>query len=363
MAEYKLRIGITQGDINGVGWETIIKVFQNSEMTELFTPVIYGNSNVASFYTKTIEEATPVQFNICRSVDDVLRDRINLVQIGENVTVNPGRLTADGSKAALDSLNAACADLKNRKIDALVTSPICKKGMQQIGFEHTGHTEYLEAQLGGKAMMLMCSDVMRVALQTIHMPMDQVARSIDKDSIVSSLEALRMTLKQDFGVVEPKIAVLSLNPHAGDDGMLGIEETNVIKPAILEAYGKGIYAFGPVAADGFFASGAYSKYDGILAMYHDQGLTPFKTLTPDGVNYTAGLEEVRTSPDHGVAYDIAGKGIANESSLRNAIFMAIDIKRRRNAYQRWSSHPLERFEREKGRDISVKDLPGVDAEE
>ena len=228
--------------------------------------------------------------------------------------------------------------------------------MQKVGFGFTGHTEYFASKAEGEPMMIMCSDTLRVALQTVHIPVDKVASSLSAEKITASLVALRQTLKQDFGVVEPRIAVLSLNPHAGDGGLLGSEEENIIRPAVQEAANQGVLAFGPMAADGLFASGGYKKYDAILAMYHDQGLTPFKALSPEGVNFTAGLNVVRTSPDHGTAFDIAGKDLADAQSMRSAIYEAIDIVRRRNDYKYWSRNPLEHFEREKGRDVSLKDL-------
>ena len=209
-------------------------------------------------------------------------------------------------------------------------------------------------------MMIMCSDVMRVALQTVHIPVDKVAASLSSEAIIESLTSLRQTLKSDFGIVEPRIAVLSLNPHAGDGGLLGSEEENIIRPAVQEVAKQNILAFGPMAADGLFAGGGYKKYDAILAMYHDQGLTPFKALSPEGVNFTAGLNIVRTSPDHGTAFDIAGKGIADAQSMRNAIYEAIDIVRRRSDYKYWSRNPLEHFEREKGRDVSMHDLQAAE---
>ena len=212
-------------------------------------------------------------------------------------------------------------------------------------------------------MMIMCSDRLRVGLVTIHIPVAEVSKSISKEKIIQSLTTLRSSLKQDFGIVEPRIAVLSLNPHAGEGGMLGTEEQEIIKPAIEEAFEQGTLAFGPFPADGLFAGGGYAKYDAVLAMYHDQGLTPFKTLSPDGVNFTAGLSAVRTSPDHGTAYDIAGKGIADAQSMRNAIYAAIDIVRNREQWAEWTARPLQHFEREKGRDISVKDLKLPEAEE
>lgn len=364
MSDYKLKIGITQGDTNGIGWEVILKTFANPTVTELFTPVIYGAKHIAEFYTRKIEEFEPLQFHICNSASEAHRGKINLVECGAKDTrIEAGRATEESAKQAFDALEKASADLMAGDIAAVVTAPINKESMQKIGFGFTGHTEYFASKAEGKPMMIMCSDILRVALQTVHIPVDKVAASLSAESITESLVALRQTLKQDFGIVEPRIAVLSLNPHAGDGGLLGKEEESIIRPAIVEASKQSVLAFGPLASDGLFASGGYKKYDAILAMYHDQGLTPFKALSPDGVNFTAGLSIVRTSPDHGVAYDIAGKGVADEQSMRNAIYEAIDIVRRRNDYKYWSRNPLEHFEREKGRDISVKDLKDIAIEE
>jgi 4-hydroxythreonine-4-phosphate dehydrogenase len=254
------------------------------------------------------------------------------------------------------ALEMAAEELNNGTIAAGVTAPISKESMNEAGFGFTGHTEFFEAKAEGKAMMIMCSEILRVALATIHIPVDKVSSSLSTEALVEQLTSLRETLKSDFGVVEPRIAVLSLNPHAGDGGLLGSEENDVIRPAINQAYSEGVLAFGPLSADGLFASGEYKKYDAILAMYHDQGLIPFKTLSPEGVNFTAALDVVRTSPDHGVAYDIAGKGVADAQSMLNALYAAIDIVRRRENYARWSRNPLERFERDRGRDMSMKDI-------
>ena len=275
----------------------------------------------------------------------------------------PGIASAEAGKAAVEALERAMADLNDGKIEAMVTAPISKETAQSESFPYTGHTEFVAVNSEGEPMMIMCSNALRVALQTVHIPVDKVAASLSTEAIVESLKALRQTLKQDFGVVEPRIAVLSLNPHAGDGGLLGSEENDIIRPAVQEAARQNILAFGPMAADGLFASGGYAKYDAILAMYHDQGLTPFKALSPDGVNFTAGLNIVRTSPDHGTAYDIAGKDIADAQSMRNAIYEAIDIVHRRNNYEYWSRNPLEHFEREKGRDLSASDLKEIAVED
>ena len=263
----------------------------------------------------------------------------------------------------MEALSAAMRDLKEGHLDAIVTAPFDKETVQADDFRYTGHTEYLAAELGGEAMMIMCSDVLRVGLVTKHIPVSEIARSITKERIVKELHTLRRSLVEDFGIVEPRIAVMALNPHAGDGGLLGREEQEIIKPAIVEAFGEGVLAFGPFAADGLFAGGGYAKYDGILAMYHDQGLAPFKSLSPDGVNFTAGLSAVRTSPDHGTAFDIAGKDKADPQSMRNAIYAAIDIVEHRCAWAAWTANPLQRAERERGgRDVSVKDLPQTEKE-
>ena len=356
MSNRKLNIGITQGDINGVGWEVILRTFADNRLTELFTPIIYGSLEAAKYYMPTLDkEEGEVKFNVVASARDARAGAVNLIECGQGKP-QPGVATLEGGKAAVDALEKAVADLKSGDIDAMVTAPIAKETAQSERFPFTGHTEFMAAHLEGEPMMIMCSDRLRVGLVTIHIPVAEVSRSITKEKILQSLTTLRQSLKEDFGIVEPRIAVLALNPHAGEGGMLGSEEQEIIKPAIVEAFEQGILAFGPFPADGLFAGGGYAKYDAVLAMYHDQGLTPFKTLSPDGVNFTAGLSAVRTSPDHGTAYDIAGKGIADPQSMRNAIYAAIDIVRNRDSWAEWTANPLQHFEREKGRDVSIKDL-------
>lgn len=363
MSEYRLKIGITQGDTNGIGWEVILRTLVDQRMTELFTPVVYGSKLAADFYSKLLDkEDGTVQWNVISSAEECRRGKLNLVECGD-AKPQPGVASAEAGKAAVEALERAMADLKEGLIDAMVTAPIMKETVQSETFHFTGHTEFVASHLEGEPMMIMCSDRLRVGLVTIHIPVAEVSQSISKEKIISSLTTLRQSLKADFGIVEPRIAVLSLNPHAGEGGMLGTEEQEIIKPAIEEAFQEGTLAFGPFPADGLFATGAYAKYDAILAMYHDQGLTPFKTLSPDGVNFTAGLSEVRTSPDHGTAFDIAGKGEADPQSMRNAIYAAIDIVRNRRNWSHWNRNPLQRFEREKGRDVSVKDLKLPEIEE
>ena len=289
---------------------------------------------------------------------------MNLVACGDTEQIEPGKASAEAGRAAVEALRRATQELKEGLLDALVTAPFNKESVQGDGFRFTGHTEFIGAELGGEPMMIMCSEILRVGLVTKHIPVSEISGSITGEKIVRDLHTLRRTLKEDFGIVEPRIAVMALNPHAGDGGLLGREEQEIIRPAVVEAFNQGVLAFGPFAADGLFAGGGYAKYDGILAMYHDQGLAPFKTLSPDGVNFTAGLSKVRTSPDHGTAYDIAGQDKADPQSMRSAIYAAIDIVEHRRAWAEWSRNPLQRAEREKGgRDVSVKDLPQTEKED
>ena len=364
MPENKFKIGITQGDTNGIGWEIIIKALADPRMTELFTPVVYGSPKAAAYYRNTVAEIETFSFNPVASAAEARRGKANLVACGETADIAPGKPTPEAGRAAVEALCAAMRDLKAGHLDALVTAPFDKETVQADDFRYTGHTEYLAAELEGEAMMILCSDVLRVGLVTKHIPVSEIARNITKERIVRDLDTLRRALIEDFGIVEPRIAVMALNPHAGDGGLLGREEQEIIRPAIVEAFSKGVLAFGPFAADGLFAGGGYAKYDGILAMYHDQGLAPFKSLSPDGVNFTAGLSAVRTSPDHGTAFDIAGKDKADPQSMRNAIYAAIDIAEHRRAWAEWTRNPLQRAERDRGgRDVSVKDLPQTEKED
>ena len=345
------------------GWEIILKALADPRMTELFTPVVYGSPKAAAYYRNTVAEIEAFSFNPVASAAEARRGKANLVACGETADIAPGKPTPEAGRAAVEALCAAMRDLKAGHLDALVTAPFDKETVQADDFRYTGHTEYLAAELEGEAMMILCSDVLRVGLVTKHIPVSEIARNITKERIVRDLGTLRRALIEDFGIVEPRIAVMALNPHAGDGGLLGREEQEIIRPAIVEAFSKGVLAFGPFAADGLFAGGGYAKYDGILAMYHDQGLAPFKSLSPDGVNFTAGLSAVRTSPDHGTAFDIAGKDKADPQSMRNAIYAAIDIAEHRRAWAEWTRNPLQRAERDRGgRDVSVKDLPQTEKE-
>lgn len=352
----KIKVGITQGDTNGVGWEVILKSLADPRMSELITPVVYGSRTAAEFYRKTVDEESRPDFQVVRSARQAAPKGISLVDTdreGEKPHVEPGKPTKASGEAAVRALEQAATDLKEGAIELLVTAPICKENVQGAGFDFPGHTEFLAERFGGEPTMMMCSDSLRVALVTSHMALADVPGAISREKIVEKLRSLRRTLIADFEIVEPRIAVLSLNPHAGEGGLLGAEEQETIAPAIAEARAENIYAFGPLAADGLFLSGDYAKYDALLAMYHDQGLAPFKALSPDGVNFTAGLDVVRTSPDHGTAFDIAGKNEASADSMRNAIYLGVDILRRRRAWAEMSRNPLKHYEREKGADITV----------
>ena len=349
MTENLLKIGITQGDPNGIGWEVILKTISNPLLTELCTPILYGSEAALNFYRRTIQELDSFEVVKVKSAAEAEEGKVNLVECGALAQVEPGKASKEAGAAAVEALCKATAELKEGELDAIVTAPFDKEMVQSERFHYTGHTEFFGAELKGEPMMIMCSERLRVGLVTKHLPIAEIPRHITREKILQDLRTLKKSLKEDFGVVEPRIAVLALNPHAGDGGLLGSEEQEIIRPAINEAYAEGILAFGPFAADGLFASGSYTKYDGVLAMYHDQGLAPFKTLSPDGVNLTTGLSEVRTSPDHGTAFDIAGRGVADPQSMRNALYTAIDIVRNRRAYAEWSANPLPKAERERTR--------------
>jgi 4-hydroxythreonine-4-phosphate dehydrogenase len=354
MTENLLKIGITQGDPNGIGWEVILKTISNPLLTELCTPILYGSEEAMNFYRKTIQELDSFEVVKVKSAAEAREGKVNLVECG-SMQPTPGKPTTEAGAAAVEALKRATEELKSGELDAVVTAPFDKETVQSDQFRYTGHTEFFGAELEGEPMMIMCSERLRVGLVTKHLPIAEIPRHITREKILTDLRTLKKSLKEDFGVVEPRIAVLALNPHAGDGGLLGSEEQEIIRPAINEAYEEGILAFGPFAADGLFASGSYTKYDGVLAMYHDQGLAPFKTLSPDGVNLTAGLSEVRTSPDHGTAFDIAGQDAADAQSMRNALYTAIDVVRNRREWEEWSANPLPKAERERTRRDQARD--------
>ena len=331
----KLVVGITQGDGNGIGYEVIIKALADERMLDLCTPVIYGSSKIFGFYKKQIHNIEQINTNVISSAKDVHQKRVNIVNcLPENVFVEPGQATPESAKAAMISLERAVQDIKEGYIDVLVTAPFNKRAMASEGFGYTGHTEYLEKEFGvDEVAMIMVCDRLKVGVVTGHISLKDVCGSITEEKILQKLRLMKASLQRDFGVDQPKIAVLGLNPHCGDGGLLGDEEQQIILPAVKAANEEGILAFGPYSPDGFFGLGNYSKFDAVLAMYHDQGLTPFKALAfEDGVNYTAGLPVVRTSPDHGTAYEMAGRDLADPRSMKAAIYTAMDIYNRRADY-------------------------------
>lgn len=333
----KIIVGITQGDGNGIGYEVIIKALADERMLEICTPVIYGSSKLFGFYKKTLHNIEQINTNVINSVDDVNPKMVNIVNcLPDSVYVEPGQPTPESAKCALKALECAVKDAKSGKIDVLVTAPFNKKAMHEEGFAFTGHTEFLEKEFNVKeVVMLMVADQLKVAVATQHIPLRDVPKSLNKNMLVEKLRLMKEALEQDFGIYDPKIAVLGLNPHCGDSGLIGDEEKNIILPAVQEAQEKGIMAFGPYSPDGFFGLGNYSRYDAILAMYHDQGLTPFKALAFElGVNYTAGLPIVRTSPDHGTAYELAGRDEADPRSMISAIYTAIDVFNKRAEHKK-----------------------------
>ena len=355
----KIRVGISQGDTNGIGLEVLMKALSDEAMTELCTPVIYGSAKVFSYHRKALD-MLQLTATFIKSADAVKEGVVNLVDVvTDDVKVELGEPSKQAGQAAFGALEAAVADLKSGKIDVLVTAPINKDNIQSEEFHFPGHTEYLESSAGegAKAMMIMCCERLRVALVTIHTPLANVPKSITVDNLVERLHTFDASLRRDFAVDRPRIAVLALNPHAGENGLIGTEEQEVIAPAIERAYDEHVLAFGPYAADGFFGHEQYRRFDGVLAMYHDQGLVPFKTLAREGgVNFTAGLPIVRTSPDHGTGYDIAGKNEASPSAMRHAIFTAIDIFRNRQRYDEATADPLGKLYEARGRDNVVLDL-------
>lgn len=338
-------IGITCGDLNGIGTELIIKTFSDNRILEHCTPIIFSSNKVINFYRKSMPEIN-FSFQTIKEYNRVNHKQVNLFNCWEEeVNINPGQLTLEGGKYAAISLQTAVAALKQNQIDGLVTAPIHKKNIQSAEFSFTGHTPYLKNIFGaGDVVMMLCADNFRVALVTEHVPVSVITQNISKEKILSKLQIINKSLQKDFGINKPKIAVLGLNPHAGDEGLIGSEEETIIKPAIKEAKNNNMLVIGPYSADAFFARRSYTRFDAVLAMYHDQGLIPFKTLASgEGVNFTAGISGVRTSPDHGVAFDIAGKNIADNSSFLLAIYECIDIINRRNDYADNRSNPLRKM--------------------
>ncbi|SFB10268.1 4-hydroxythreonine-4-phosphate dehydrogenase [Flavobacterium swingsii] len=339
-------VGISIGDLNGIGSEVILKSFEDSRMLELCTPIIFANVKILSFLKKELRLEAPLH-GIDR-LDQMVIGKINVLNVWkEGVNINYGQLDNEVGKYAIKSFVAATKALKEGDIDVLVTAPISKSNIQAEDFKFPGHTDYLDQELEGDALMFMIQDNLRVGLLTDHVPLSDVAKHLTEELIRKKIKTINKSLIQDFGIRKPKIAVLGLNPHSGDNGVIGDEEDKLIKPTLKKIFDEGTLVFGPFSADGFFGSNQYENYDAIIATYHDQGLIPFKTLSfGKGVNYTAGLNKVRTSPDHGTAFEIAGKGMANNNSFLEAIYAAIDIFKSRNEYAEITIRPLKTKEKQ-----------------
>jgi 4-hydroxythreonine-4-phosphate dehydrogenase len=344
MNKKNILVGISHGDINGVGYEVIIKTLNNPMINDICTPIVYGSPKVAAYHRKALNIEN-FSFNNIKSPNEAHPRKANMIScIDDDVRVELGKSTTQGGEAAIISLEKAANDLKNGKIDALVTAPIDKHNVQSEKFRFSGHTEYLSHKANtNESLMFMIGESMRIGFVTGHVPLKKVTELLSTDLIMSKLRLMNNSLIKDFAIRKPKIAILGLNPHAGDNSLLGNEEADYIIPALKKANAEGILTFGPFAADGFFGAGMFKSFDAILAMYHDQGLTPFKTLSFDGgVNFTAGLPFIRTSPAHGTAFNITGKGEASENSFRQAIYLACDIFKNRQLYSEIAKNPLKR---------------------
>lgn len=343
-----IRLGISQGDVNGIGYEVLLKCFSDTRMFENCTPILYGSSKVASYHKKLIN-ATDFPFVNIRIVEQAETSKFNILNIiQDEVKLDIGQATEVGGRLAAMSLDYACHDLMQGKLDALVTNPINKKNIQSDKFNFPGHTEYLTNKFGvEESLMIMTCHDLHIGIMTNHLSLSQVPKVLDRELILRKLQVMDSSLKRDFGIRMPKIAVLALNPHAGDRGLIGTEDDSIVAPAIREAFDNGILAFGPYPADGFFGNGTFREFDGVMALYHDQGLIPFKLMSfTEGVNFTAGLPYVRTSPSHGTAYEIAGKNIASAQSFRNAVFLAMDIIRNRREFDALSANTLRAARRD-----------------
>ena len=340
----KIVVGITQGDTNGIGYEVIIKALSDARILEMCTPVVYGSSKAFGFYRKNIPETENINTNVITSAKDAHPKRVNIVNcLPDNLQIDPGQCTHEGAKAAIIALEKAVEEIKEGYLDAIITAPFNKRSVTEETFKYAGHTEYLVNEFEAKdGLMFLCSDQMRVGVATGHVALSKVSEALTPELIVSKLKIMNESLLRDFNIVKPKLAVLGLNPHSGDKGLMGDEELRIIAPAIEQANQEGILAFGPYPPDGFFSVNMQYKFDAVLAMYHDQGLIPFKSLAFDsGVNFTAGLPVVRTSPDHGTAFDLAGQNKANPQSMISAIYLAIDVFRNRERYDKMHENPLQ----------------------
>ncbi len=357
--EHKIKLGITQGDINGIGYEVMLKALADQHILEYCTPIIYGSAKAASFHKKMLG-IDSYTITVIRAAEDAKPHKISIINTSnEEPKVELGQPNAEAGISAFNALQIAVNDLTTGKIDALVTAPINKATIQNPEFNFPGHTEYLESKFpGSESLMILADNNLRVALVTTHLPITQVSQAITTENILKKLRLLNKSLIEDFAIIRPRIAVMGLNPHAGDNGLLGEEEIHIIKPAIDQANSEGMVTVGPFAADGLFGSGNYKRYDAILAMYHDQGLAPFKALSSEtGVNITAGLPIVRTSPAHGTGYDIAGKNVANELSFREAIYTAIHITNNRATHKTIHANPLPFPKQEDRRPVRDRSLP------
>ncbi len=351
-----IRVGITHGDINGIGYEVVLKAICDERIPELFTPVFYCSPQIVEKARREFNLELP-PMHIVKNPGDIRDGKLNIVEVSvTHNDVTPGVPTEVSGRAAVEALELAVDALKRGDIQVLVTAPISKKAVQSEDFKFPGHTEYLHDRLGdgSGALMILYNDYLRVALVTTHLPLSAVPKAITRERVLDKIRSFEKSLKADFTCERPMIAVLSLNPHCGDEGLLGNEEKDEIIPALEDAKNEGILVFGPYSADGFFAAGSFGSFDGVLAMYHDQGLAPFKAIAGEtGVNYTAGMPFVRTSPDHGTAYDVAWKDKADPTSMRQAIYKAIDLYRNREIHRQASSNPLRKARQEKGADKTV----------
>ncbi len=342
--EKKIKVAITHGDINGVGYEVILKTFGDSRMFDLCTPIVYGSTKVASYHKKLLTSMPQeMQFTSIRDASEAQDRKFNFINLtSEEVKIDLGKSTDVAGRLSRESLNRACADLKAGKVDVLVTAPINKRNIQAPDFDFPGHTEYLSHQFGSSSLMMMVCDRIRIGIMTNHYALKDVPGALTHNLLFDKMMLMNESLKRDFGITRPKIAVLALDPHAGDDGVIGDFDKKVIRPVIDEVQSKGVLAYGPFPSDGFFGSSEFNKFDGVLALYHDQGLIPFKLMSfTEGVNYTAGLPYVRTSPAHGTGYDIAGKDKASEQSFRAAVYLACNILRNRKEYDELNADPLK----------------------
>lgn len=340
----KIRVAITQGDLNGVGYEVILKTFGDNRMYDFCTPVLYGSSKVASYHKKLLTSMPQeIQFNNIHNANEALDGRFNILNLTqEEIKIDLGKSTEIAGAQSRESLNRACADLKEGLVDVLVTAPINKRNIQAADFDFPGHTEFLSDKFGSSSLMFMVCDRIRIGIVTNHLALKDVPNALTHDLLMEKIMLMNQSLRRDFGITKPKIAVLALDPHAGDGGVIGDFDKRVIRPIIDEAQANGILAYGPFPSDGFFGSSEFNNFDGVLALYHDQGLIPFKLMSfTEGVNYTAGLPYVRTSPAHGTGYDIAGKDKASEQSMRSAVYLACNILRHRQEYDELTANPLK----------------------